>query len=44
MVKVMADPRLAEMMNPADIPFDARRIFRGRLRDTGGGLTWAIAN
>jgi uncharacterized protein YbaA (DUF1428 family) len=27
--KVMADPRLAEMMNPKTMPFDGRRMFWG---------------
>ena len=27
--KVMADPRLAEMMNPANVPFDGKRMFWG---------------
>lgn len=27
--KVMKDPRLAHMMNPKDMPFDARRMFFG---------------
>jgi uncharacterized protein YbaA (DUF1428 family) len=27
--KVMADPRLADMMDPADSPFDASRMFWG---------------
>ena len=27
--KVMADPRLASMMNPASHPFDGRRMFWG---------------
>lgn len=27
--KVMSDPRLASMMDPKDLPFDARRMFWG---------------
>lgn len=27
--KVMSDPRLASMMDPKDVPFDARRMFWG---------------
>ena len=27
--KVMADPRLAEMMNPKSLPFDGKRMFWG---------------
>jgi uncharacterized protein YbaA (DUF1428 family) len=27
--KVMADPRLADMMNPKTLPFDGRRMFWG---------------
>ena len=27
--KVMADPRLEEMMNPKDLPFDSKRMFFG---------------
>ena len=27
--KVMKDPRLAEMMNPKTMPFDAKRMFYG---------------
>jgi uncharacterized protein YbaA (DUF1428 family) len=27
--KVMKDPRLAGMMNPKDVPFDAKRMFWG---------------
>jgi len=27
--KVMADPRLAEMMNPQSMPFDGKRMFFG---------------
>jgi uncharacterized protein YbaA (DUF1428 family) len=27
--KVMADPRLADMMDPARLPFDGRRMFWG---------------
>ena len=27
--KVMADPRLAAMMNPKDMPFDGKRMFWG---------------
>ena len=27
--KVMADPRLAKMMNPKKMPFDAKRMFMG---------------
>ncbi|MES2885052.1 MAG: DUF1428 domain-containing protein [Pseudomonadota bacterium] len=27
--KVMADPRLVDMMNPKDCPFDAKRMFFG---------------
>ncbi|QSQ22670.1 DUF1428 domain-containing protein [Pyxidicoccus parkwayensis] len=27
--KVMADPRLAKMMNPKDMPFDAKRMIYG---------------
>jgi uncharacterized protein YbaA (DUF1428 family) len=27
--KVMADPRLADMMNPKDLPFDGKRMFWG---------------
>ena len=27
--KVMADPRLAKMMDPKDMPFDAKRMFWG---------------
>ena len=27
--KVMADPRLEAMMNPADMPFDGKRMFWG---------------
>lgn len=27
--KVMADPRLADMMSPKDMPFDGRRMFWG---------------
>lgn len=27
--KVMADPRLADMMNPESLPFDAKRMFFG---------------
>ena len=30
--KVMADPRLEEMMNPEDLPFDAMRMFFGGFR------------
>jgi uncharacterized protein YbaA (DUF1428 family) len=26
---VMADPRLADMMNPKDLPFDGKRMFWG---------------
>ena len=29
MKKVMADPRLAEMMNPKNQPFDGKRMFWG---------------
>ncbi len=29
MKKVMADPRLAEMMNPGEMPFDGKRMFWG---------------
>ena len=29
MAKVMKDPRLAKMMNPKTMPFDARRMFWG---------------
>lgn len=29
MKKVMADPRLAEMMDPNDMPFDGMRMFWG---------------
>jgi uncharacterized protein YbaA (DUF1428 family) len=29
MKKVMADPRLADMMKPGGVPFDARRMFWG---------------
>ncbi|HEX4234003.1 MAG TPA: DUF1428 domain-containing protein [Caldimonas sp.] len=29
MVKVMADPRLADMMQGADMPFDGKRMFWG---------------
>jgi len=29
MAKVMADPRLASMMDPAAMPFDAERMFWG---------------
>ena len=29
MAKVMADPRLADMMNGADMPFDGKRMFWG---------------
>jgi uncharacterized protein YbaA (DUF1428 family) len=29
MKKVMADPRLADMMKPGAMPFDARRMFWG---------------
>lgn len=28
--KVMADPRLAEMMKAKDVPFDAKRMIYGR--------------
>jgi uncharacterized protein YbaA (DUF1428 family) len=27
--KVMADPRLADMMDPKNVPFDAKRMFWG---------------
>jgi len=27
--KVMKDPRLADMMNPKNVPFDAKRMFFG---------------
>lgn len=27
--KVMADPRLASMMNPGDMPFDGKRMYWG---------------
>ena len=27
--KVMEDPRLADMMNPKDLPFDGKRMFWG---------------
>jgi uncharacterized protein YbaA (DUF1428 family) len=27
--KVMKDPRLASMMDPKDMPFDAKRMFWG---------------
>lgn len=27
--KVMADPRMADMMNPANCPFDGKRMFWG---------------
>ncbi len=27
--KVMSDPRLADMMNPKDMPFDGKRMFWG---------------
>ena len=27
--KVMKDPRLADMMNPKDMPFDGKRMFYG---------------
>jgi len=27
--KVMADPRLTDMMNPKDLPFDGKRMFWG---------------
>lgn len=27
--KVMADPRLASMMNPKDVPFDSKRMIYG---------------
>jgi uncharacterized protein YbaA (DUF1428 family) len=27
--KVMADPRLADMMNPKNMPFDGKRMFWG---------------
>ena len=30
--KVMADPRLEEMMDPKDLPFDAMRMFFGGFR------------
>ena len=29
MAKVMKDPRLADMMNPKTLPFDAKRMFFG---------------
>lgn len=29
MEKVMADPRLADMMDPANMPFDGKRMFWG---------------
>lgn len=31
--KVMADPRLAEMMDPASMPFDAKRMFFGGFKE-----------
>ena len=33
MKKVMADPRLASMMNPKSLPFDARRMFWGGFKE-----------
>ena len=32
MKKVMADPRLADMMDPKDMPFDGKRMFWGGFR------------
>jgi len=32
--KVMSDPRLAKMMNPKTMPFDARRMFWGGFKTT----------
>lgn len=29
LAKVMADPRLADMMDPKDMPFDSKRMFFG---------------
>ena len=29
MAKVMKDPRLADMMDPKTMPFDAKRMFYG---------------
>jgi uncharacterized protein YbaA (DUF1428 family) len=31
--KVMADPRLAEMMDPKSMPFDAKRMFWGGFKE-----------
>jgi uncharacterized protein YbaA (DUF1428 family) len=31
--KVMADPRLADMMKPEDIPFDGKRMFWGGFKE-----------
>jgi uncharacterized protein YbaA (DUF1428 family) len=29
MAKVMADPRLADLMDPKNLPFDGKRMFWG---------------
>ncbi len=31
--KVMADPRLADMMNPQAVPFDVKRMFYGGFKE-----------
>ena len=36
--KVMKDKRLAEMMNPKDMPFDAKRMIYGGFKTSGRGL------
>jgi uncharacterized protein YbaA (DUF1428 family) len=37
--KVMKDPRLANMMDPKAMPFDAKRMFCGRFQGLGRGLS-----
>ena len=37
--KVMADPRLAEMMDPENMPFDMKRMAVRRVQDDGDLLS-----